>query len=287
MCRLIALTCFSGKNRGTLVSKWLWVPQIYSQVIGLPHVSSTKKGAEKIIPQRQNRFTLNLISPHSVALCCTKVPVPMGRGARAMDIDGSCLSSHAMDFLLRPGHPTMQEQRDHSHLGQTECKSPKSCPALQRNDSSVKVLYSWQPPSTTMAAVGTFSVSEGLFPVVQACEAPDGCLEGGNPQLVAVCILNVVRTLLATISSCRCLSPSCCVKAALIFLSTFFYFTCSISTDLGDLALLDEELPCSARLKVYTGSDSIFNYGWYQVFRRGSRNLLPMGSVCEMRDPAL
>lgn len=101
-----------------------------------------------------------------------------------------------------------------------------------------------------------------------------------------VCILTVVRTLMATISSHQCLSPPCCLKSALVFSSTLFYFIWSTSTDLGDLSLLGEELPCPIRLKAHLGSDSIFNYGSYEVFGGDSRNLLPMGSACKARDAA-
>lgn len=62
--------------------------------------------------------------------------------------------------------------------------------------------------------------------MVKACGAPDGCPEAGNPQLVAVCILTVVRTLLATISSYQCLSSPRCLKGALIF---------SLVTDISSL----------------------------------------------------
>lgn len=92
---------------------------------------------------------------------------------------------------------------------------------------------------------------EKLFPMVQACGAPNGRAEAGNPQLVAVCILTAMRTLSSTIPSYWCLSPPRCLKAGLLFSSMFFYFTCYASATLGDLALLDEELPCSIKLKVH------------------------------------
>lgn len=145
-----------------------------------------------------------------------------------------------------------------------------------------------------MVSVSKFGVVDMSLPppwqpVLQGLYHTFQCVAGEHPmdawRLETLSSRLWSNALLATIFSCQCLSLPCCLKATLIFKSTFFVFhliclhrpgiwhnwirSCLVQSD-----------------SIHLLSDSILNYGWYQVFKRGNRNILPLGSVFETADPA-
>lgn len=157
MCRYIALTCFAGRNRGTSVSKLLRVPQIYSQVIGLPHVSATKKRAEKMISRWQNRFTLNLVFPRSTALCCMKETLCSHR-------EGDKSNRHWWELPFYPCHsfPALSRQSHHADAKETLLTEAR----LRTNLLKAALLCS------KMALVSKFCTADSSHPPPQQLWGP-------------------------------------------------------------------------------------------------------------------